>query len=148
MKVFNYGGSINFIDENDVFLGYELSTSCSEFADYKLFYDRKGKKEVTYKNYDELNDILDGYFFDITFMVSFYDDKNTKSNIALFRLINESNNSIYLGLSNRHNGYYVHGFCLEKIDISDYSDEEYECSFGKYCREIAPRVQYFFQGSI
>lgn len=174
MKVFHYSGSINFIDENDVFLGYLLEQSCNERSDFNLFWDRKCKNKIEYKDLSELDSILDGYFFDTHFMLKYYDSKNTDRAYALFRLKKDGEKNVYISLSNQHNGYYSHGFNLCQLDMSsfefeedeetsgdvdeegyyevitakDYFSEEYDAELKSYLINEAPRIQYFFTGHI
>lgn len=174
MKVFHYSGSINFIDENDVFLGYVLEQSCNERSDFNISWDRKFKKKIEYKDVSELDSILDGYLFDTHFMLKYYDSKNTDRAYAIFRLKKNGEKNIYISLSNQHNGYYSHGFSLSQVDMSnfnfeddeetsgdvdddgyyevisnkDYYSEEYNSELRKYLMNDAPRIQYFFRNHI
>ena len=174
MKVFHYSGSINLIDENDVFLGYVLSQSCCEKADYNLFWDSNCRKAIDYEDLEELNEILSGYLFDTRFMRKYYDSNKTDTNYALFRLKKDGEKNIYVSLSNRHNGHYSHGFELVQIDksdfefeddeetsgdvddegnyetirASDYYSEEYDSRLKEYLINEAPRIQYFFSNHI
>lgn len=174
MKMFDYGFSVNFIDEDDVFLGYRLEQSCCEKAGYGLFWDGNCRKKIDYDNDNELNEILEGYYFDVKFMRKYYDGKNTDTNYALFRIKKDGEKNIYISLSNKHNGYYAHGFELAKVDRSnfdfeddeetsgdvdeygeyevvtarDYYSEEYNAELAKYLINDAPRIQYFFKNHI
>lgn len=175
MKVFHYSGSINFIDENDVFLGYVLEQSCNERSNFELSWDRKFKKKIEYKDVSELDSILDGYFFDTNFMLKYYDSKNTDREYAVFRLKKNGEKNAYIFLSNQHSGYYSHGFSLSQVDMSDfhfedddeetsgdvdedgyyetitakdYYSEEYDAELKSYLINEAPRIQYFFRDHI
>lgn len=174
MKVFHYSGSINFIDENDVFLGYVLEQSCCERSNFDLSWDQKFKKKIEYKDLSELNSILDGYFFDTNFMLKYYDSKNTHREYAVFRLKKEGEKNAYIFLSNQHNGHYSHGFSLSQVDMSDfefeedeetsgdvdedghyevitakdYFSEDYDAKLKNYLMNDAQKIQYFFRGHI
>lgn len=123
MRIFYFSSSINFIDETDVFLGFSLYQSCSERLDFKMAYDRKLKQEIDTNNLDNVNDIIEGYLFNRNFMLSYYDDKNTKSNIAVFRMEKNGSPDIYLFLSNGHNGFYSKGFSLKKVSMDEFNEE-------------------------
>jgi hypothetical protein len=58
---------------------------------------------------DEVNTLLDGYYFDIQFCEVNHDEDG--SGEAIFRLLNDNGDDyMYLILYNNHNGYYNHGF--------------------------------------
>lgn len=123
MRIFYFSSSINFIDETDVFLGFSLEQSCSERLNFKLAYDRNMKKEIDTDDLDEVNEIIEGYLFNRNFMLSYYDGKNIKANIAVFRMEKDNAPDIYLFLSNGHNGHYAKGFSLKKISMQDFNEE-------------------------
>lgn len=103
MLIKNNGCSINFIDENDVFLGYEYVGSCCEYFGYIINTD--GVYTVDYDNSDNGDDFeLDGYIFDIKF-----NGESSDSHVK-FKLVKEGHEDLYLILFNEHNGYYGHGF--------------------------------------
>lgn len=110
----NYSEKVNFIDENDVFVGYDMSTSCCEnygyiftdtddfdSADGILYDDDYGSTDVKTNNESDYN--LDGYVFD----TSWFEERDQ---IVVFRLTKEDSPDIFLTLYNSHNGYYGHGF--------------------------------------
>lgn len=109
MKIFEKGDKINFVDEDNVFVGYDLSQSCCENAGWFL-----SRNDNECRNVDGLDvtveDLTDfridgGYFKEIE-MAS-----NEDGNMAQFRMINVNNDDIiYIYFFNIHNGYYGHGF--------------------------------------
>lgn len=107
---------VNFIDENDVFVGYDLSQSCCENADYAFLTEPRA-----YRSFDdfELNeDDLDltDYIFDVNYFEDLYnldiEDKGYlyEGGQVFFRMIADNKPDLYLTLYNSHNGYYSHGF--------------------------------------
>lgn len=104
------GDKVNFIDSNDVFVGYDLGQDCCEHADW---YVTSVRNENAYKNndYDYLSGVQDGinvtgFVFDQTFVEApdFGD-----GGMVIFRLT-KGDEEIFLHLFNSHNGYYGHGF--------------------------------------
>lgn len=112
MKVFEEGGKINFVDENNVFVGYDLSQDCCEYADWFV-----SNKEETYK-YDlklKKDKNLSKYSFDIKYFKKSDGGDLDGGGIAIFKLISDNGEDLYLHIFNSHNGYYGHGF-ESKID--------------------------------
>ena len=123
MKIFtenkgSFKDKVNFVDENNVFVGYDMRQSCCEHADWfiSIKYDTSTKK-----NYDNIAKFikrisvklsakqLEKFVFDKTFRDSFAFDYGGGGEI--FRIVNIKNNKeYYLTLYNCHNGYYSHGF--------------------------------------
>lgn len=110
IKVMNQ--KVNFIDENDVFVGYDLAEKCCENANWYF-----GDKKDTGKRIDRRDDIpaqqqinVEGYVFDTAY---FFKSKDKDPEVQ-FRLIKKGCKHIYLNLFNVHNGYYEHGFNAQK----------------------------------
>lgn len=97
-----WGGSINFIDVNDNFVGFDMSGQCCETFGWYI------TREVTSfeDDYTELQeDDLEDYRFDTSFVDNFSLDET-----VIFRLVNDVGSVAYLHLYNSHNGYYSHGW--------------------------------------
>lgn len=95
----------NFIDENDVFLGWDDSRKCcEEFKDW-ISSDKEGD--------DLLNvpDTFEGYVFDTNYYNEL-DDVAYSGGHVVFRLTKDGEQDLYLHLRNSHNGYYSHGFAV------------------------------------
>lgn len=114
MKIFNRDGKINFIDENNVLVGFDYRRSCCE--DFGYFFARKADTVLASAAPHPSDDELADYRFD----QNYFDTKNSSNEYgggssAIFRLINEKNPSdeYFLILYNSHNGYYAHGFSME-----------------------------------
>lgn len=118
MKIFieahgYWGNKVNFVDNNDVFVGYDLSQCCCEHADWFI------SDAIAEYLPEELNqpDSLEGYNFDTEFFEELNELKREDSDwnaldmgaVAVFRLTNGKEEK-YLHLFNCHNGYYGHGF--------------------------------------
>jgi hypothetical protein len=109
MKLFYSEGKVNFVDENNVFVGYDLNQQCCEKAFYVVLDYLPKKIDITlYSNVDENN--LDDYRFK-TNIPSHNDCSDIRH--VVFNAYNINNHkNIYIILCNVHNGYYAHGFIM------------------------------------
>lgn len=118
MKIFDnrtgWNDRVNFVDINNVVVGYDMSQQCCENAGYLIM--REPAKNV-YGDEDLSNKIdLDDYVFDTA-----YDDTHVDINLpegghAVFRMVNPAGEQLFLTLYNCHNGYYCHGFTVHVDD--------------------------------
>jgi hypothetical protein len=99
VKIFeNMWDKVNFVDENNVFLGYDLSQQCCEKAGWFLAHSpQETIPEETGGEFD-----LDGFTFDTDFFKEIYD-------LAIFRIV-KKDEECFIHLFNTHDGYYSHGF--------------------------------------
>jgi hypothetical protein len=120
--VFEDGDKINFIDVNNVLVGYDLSCSCCENANWFIsdkVIEKWPEKEEQDKN-------LDGFLFDKEFFMEISSipsedgyDHLGDGGMVVFKLINTCGDIVkekYLHLYNCQNGYYSHGF---KMNVGD-----------------------------
>jgi len=128
MKIFNnkeeWISKINFVDENNVFVGYDTEQGCCEDANW--FIADEITTDLTYNfmnkvdkepEWQELEN-AELYRFDQGF---FYKEEAIaeldEGGLVVFRLQNTKTYiDKYLHLYNSHNGYYGHGF---KFKIND-----------------------------
>lgn len=108
MKHFDRDGKYNFVDDNNVFVGYDSGQCCCEQASWMLFdhipLDPMRDKEVELER-------AEGFNFDTKFFMDISDRSDFESGGAvLFKLSRPGHESLYLCLYNSHNGYYSHGF--------------------------------------
>lgn len=109
------GQKYNWIDSNDIYVGYDTATDCCEDAGWYLRYE-----PTPYSEYDSDLDIkfnntdLTDYKFDvmgeaigIDYQVDHEGDLD-EGGIVVFRLLHPSKPPLYLHLYNCHNGYYGH----------------------------------------
>lgn len=117
---------INFVDENNVLLGYDMSQCCCEHADWFIFDTveqamglRKLRETDEFPTGDMFKETtnLEPYRFDRKFYLQANDDCE-EGNIAVFRIIAPNLPDKYITLLNCHNGYYSHGFQLRSLDAS------------------------------
>lgn len=110
MKIFNKDYKWNFVDDRNVFVGYDNGQSCCENADYLLTFEPPSSLDEP-----KLTD-LDGYNFDKKFFQEYeFPQKEGYSELesgaaVMFKLKKKNKKPIYLTLFNAHNGYYGHGF--------------------------------------
>ena len=120
MRIFedgeNWGRRINFVDDNNVLVGYDWESQCCEGFDYLLSYTPGPRDEDTDIDHE-------GYNFDVAYDEDSDDKAPTEDkdeydygNDVTFRLSKEDKPYIYLVLTNSHNGYYSHGFDMKKDD--------------------------------
>lgn len=106
---------MNFIDENNIILGYDLDQDCCECAGW--FISDNIAIEITepysngedFKLTGEMELILKDYVFD----TGFYMEKHygyAENNLAVFRIVNDLKQEKFIHIFNIHNGYYAHGF--------------------------------------
>lgn len=96
-----WSSSINFIDDNDNFVGFDDNQQCCE--NFGWYITREATEDHGYPELSE--EELVGYRFDTTF-VDNYDFDET----VVFRLVSDKGGVAYLHLYNSHNGYYSHGW--------------------------------------
>jgi len=126
MKIFDRDKKINFVDDNNVFLGYDMNLDCTEKAGWYIG-DREDNSlngiirnpayEIKSEEYEDriedYNDELEYYIFDTNYFkeYKFTKDSGNISSKAIFRIINTiTNNQKFIHLYNLQNGWYCHGF--------------------------------------
>ena len=111
MKVFNknegtWSSKVNFVDENNVMLGYDTDQCCCEHADW--FISHKVENEIIERTEEEPN--LDGFSFDREFFREVENESEfDEGSMAVFRIENGTDEK-FIHIFNCHNGYYGHGF--------------------------------------
>lgn len=111
MRIFEgggWGGKINFVDKNNVLVGFDMSQSCCEHFGWYII-DEISPDTYTHencRNAEQLNVELEDYYFDTEFI-----EYINGSETVAFKLLKRKNGAPkYLHLFNHHNGYYSHGF--------------------------------------
>ena len=128
----SFSGRINFVDDNNVVLGWDTDQSCCEHAGWYFSYGRRwdtnDKDSISIK---ELGD----YTFDADFFETAKESALTEGkedllyhtygtlsskyynyddgDLVRFRLSAPNKPVVYLQLFNVHNGYYGHGFTFK-----------------------------------
>lgn len=108
---------VNFIDKNNLCVGYDMSQQCCEWADW--FIALKPTKVSEDKKQEIESDVLpsawESYVFDKGWIA--YD-----CGVVMFRLFH-GDEELFLHLYNCHEGHYSHGF--EFKDGDEIIDEGY-----------------------
>jgi len=117
MKIFdssmgNWGDKVNFVDEENVFVGYDTGQKCCEHADWII-----ANKIVPYKDmeFDWATPNTEGYIFDTKYFNEI-DEPDSDVSVIAFKLIHQDQVDLYLHIFNVHNGYYYHGFTFKDGD--------------------------------
>jgi len=112
MRIFEKNGKTNFVDENDVLVGFDSWQSCCER--FGFFFS--SNVPTTMPGYEPEGlaenrpDDLEDYSFDPNFFKAGGGDSQwDEGGMATFKVLNGSQ-ELYLTLYNSHNGYYSHGF--------------------------------------
>lgn len=105
MMLFNRDGKVNFVDKNNVFLGYDMNQCCCEH--FGWFLAEQPTTEIQ-EEPQELPDISE-YNFDRDYFRELHDSHLEDGGIVVFRLVSDEK-ELFLHLYNCHNGYYGHGF--------------------------------------
>ena len=109
MKIFERNGKINFVDDNNVFVGFDNTQSCCEDFGWLVSRQRPatiGELSLITELY---GDDFPGYQFDITYSNVNETGYDTETSMVSFRLTNGTD-ELYVTLHNTHNGYYAHGY--------------------------------------
>ncbi len=134
MKIFESKPKINFVDENNVVVGFDLDQECCENFGYFIndaldenisCKELEAKSEGFYYDDKTLNKTLNGFVFDKDFfketrgikesVLDLEEDNDKSTAVAIFRLVNKNDQKIekFIYLFNHHNGYYSHGFNMD-----------------------------------
>lgn len=114
MIIHRLGTKTNFVDANNVLVGYDLAQDCCEHARWWI-----STVPLSGENGHEDRDVdLSTYAFDPTWVTtarkissSTEDDQGGRISFRLVSAIGEP--ELFLTLANAHNGYYCHGFWVE-----------------------------------
>lgn len=109
LKYFDRDGKMNWVDSNNVFVGFDDEGSCCEVWGAGFYDSLDGFTQAV----DIDLTVDNNWVFDTTFYVTdaYYDfiDRSSEAVCAAFRLV-DGDKAIYLVIWNDHNGYYAHGF--------------------------------------
>lgn len=120
MKIFERNSKINFIDENNLLLGYDLSQSCCEDAGWFIA-DQIMTLSQRDDNQPEDEKTWSGWVFDPDFC-KHIPETEYEEHVVVFRIIKEDEEK-FVHLFNVHNGYYSHNFHFQKdktMIVEDY----------------------------
>lgn len=112
-----WGARINFVDENNVVVGFDNIRDCCEDFGYYL----TKEKPAGVRPADELEGLdFPGFNFDTSFTpaVDLLPSSDCVGGSLTFRLVNAEGEELFLTLYNYHNGYYCHGWELKNGDAT------------------------------
>jgi hypothetical protein len=129
MKIFNetepWLSKVNFVDENNVVLGYDMNQLCCEDANWFISDTPNTPDYTILQDSDrDLNQDFDvsDWCFDPAYFKSIDNCSGySESNFAIFKIVKKntlhdpnrsSDDEKYIHLYNVHNGYYSHGFAF------------------------------------
>lgn len=119
-----FSSKVNFIDSNNVILGYDLEQSCCEHAFWSISETPDGKNPIYQGDNDTVKEIhLEGYCFDPNYCQQQH-DLEREEHAATFKLVGSQYAKpqlpdLFVRLENHHNGYYGHGFIFRGAIIID-----------------------------
>lgn len=113
MKIFDSNNSVwdqkvNFVDINNVGVGYDTAGQCCEWADW--FISESEESEPRQSTEDFVDEDLEPYVFDPEYFEDLQGGNFDGGGMIRFKLVAESKPNLYLHIFNSHNGYYSHGF--------------------------------------
>ena len=118
-KIENFKTKVNFVDDNNVVLGYDIEQQCCEKANWFIsdtIDPKSGYQVVDLPNYN----------FDVRFIREDYRQRNSPkledTNTVIFRITNGVDEK-FIFLCNTHNGYYRHGFDFDVGGVPMYVGE-------------------------
>lgn len=122
-----FTNKVNFVDSNNVVLGYDLDQSCCETAEWTISENKDGTNPLLRgDDQSAFEKTLDGYVFDPDFY-EVHHDEDKEEHTAVFRLRGvprwgrgqwvDAGPDLYIHLWNRHNGYYSHGFVFRGAEV-------------------------------
>lgn len=114
MKIFDKDSKTNFVDDKNVFVGFDSYSSCCENFGYVL--TKKIPTDMNNLRSDIEESDLEGYNFDKKFIQDLPNPKyHDEGGAKCFRLKN-GRKEAFLTIYNYHNGYYSHGFEFKDKD--------------------------------
>ena len=125
MKIFDRTeqclNKVNFVDENNVLVGYDLTQHCCERAGWFIS-NSDGCKDCQEETDKNLLKNIEDYRFDSHSFICVDSDYLYSGMMVRFKLVSDTHKDLFLYLFNCHNGYYSHGFevFVDGISINEY----------------------------
>jgi hypothetical protein len=115
MKYFEKDGRYNFIDDNNVLVGFDSSQGCCESFGFYFATAETNKSNEDYQPTE-----FEDYYFDVNYFKELSLNSGDGGGVVIFKLLptKKKKNPMYLHIFNDHNGYYSHGFEM-KINGKD-----------------------------
>lgn len=106
----SWGSKVNFVDQNNTVVGYDLDQCCCEHAGW---YISETKRTDTDTEREPAPRDLGPYTFDRAFFEEVEGADVEAGGMVRFRLVADGQPDLFLHIFNSHNGYYGHGFTVE-----------------------------------
>jgi len=105
MKIFEKDGKVNFVDDNNVLVGFDYLQDCCESFGWSL------NRTFPTQCAEGANGIEpDGFQFDRQYCKTEVPGVDVEDGGAVVFRLTKGEDEIFLMLWNSHNGYYGHGF--------------------------------------
>lgn len=119
MKIFekNSGGwrnKVNFVDDNNVVIGYDITQYCCEDADWFFSNKIEGGCDTNDRVNLTEEELVD-FNFDASFQEEVAMEGLDEGGCVVFKIVNSKGGSYFLHIYNAQNGYYTHGLHLSRI---------------------------------
>jgi hypothetical protein len=114
----------NFVDDNNVILGYCAEQNCCERFGFKILAEGVEVADDQ-TDIEAINAVIEGFEFDPAFhkvVKAVDEDSDQCVGAAEFRATRIDDREIVIYLFNYHNGYYSHGFYFSKGEESIMAD--------------------------
>lgn len=112
MKIFESEWKINFVDDNNVLVGFDNCQNCCENFGYTL--TRKVPNDGCIESEHRLDP--EGFQFDTGFIFSQEKTEMWEEGGMVTFKMTKGDEVMYLNLYNHHNGFYSHGFEMKIND--------------------------------
>ena len=113
MKIFEVNDSVNFVDENNVLVGYETDQHCCEDAGWFLAHQ---PTEYSRDDVDSVDVKPEDYTFEPHYVQERSGGDLNDGTMMIFKLVHPTKSDLFLHIYNAHNGYYGHGFKTENFN--------------------------------
>ena len=110
VKRFQGKSSVNYVDKNDRYVGYEIEVCCCESFGEGIFSAPPDKVEFEENCLDDID--LDSYCFVDEPPVRILPSEHGEDNggAIAWRIVSPTGKDLWITFWNYHNGYYAHGF--------------------------------------
>lgn len=119
MRIFDRDGKTNFVDDNNVFVGFDNYQCCCEDFGHLV---TKSPPKSEHPDDEVSGDDFPGYQFNTEFFEENGFDDLYEGGSVCFKLEKDGEPDLYLTLFNIHNGYYSHGFTMTAGGVELHSD--------------------------
>ena len=122
MKVFDeeqgWDSKTNFVDVNNVVVGWDTAQNCCEVwgNHFQLVEPLAYQADWPTDGVQFTAEQLEPYVFDPEYRQEYSNEDEGRC--AVFKLVGEGLPPLYLVLNNSHNGYYSHGFKMDKAGVT------------------------------